>query len=78
MVRRILEEAVEIAKELLQRAYASRRKDFDNPYRQATFRNPAEMEAVCGNLEEISFLKDYKAEIERFCREAEDCLAAIS
>ncbi len=78
LVRRILEEAVEVAKELLQRAYASRKKDFDNPYRQATFRNPAEMEAVCGKLEEISFLKDYTAEIDRFCREAEDCLSAIS
>ena len=78
LVRRILEESIEIAKELLQRAYASRRKDYENPYRQATFRNPAEMEAVWGKLEDISFLKSYTAEIDGFCREVKQCLSVFS
>lgn len=78
LIRRILEESIEIAKELLQRAYSSRRKDYENPYRQATFRNPAEREAVWGKLEDISFLKSYTAEIDGFCREVKQCLSAIS
>jgi hypothetical protein len=78
LIRRVLNESVETARELLQRAFASRRKDFENPYRQATFRNPAEMEAVWGKLEEISFLKDYTEEIETYCRDVEECLSAFS
>lgn len=76
-IRQALEEVVEISKELLDRAYASRRKDFENPFRQATFRSPAEMEAVWGRLEDTSFLKEYSLETETFCREVEGCLAAL-
>ena len=78
LIRRILEESVETARELLQRAYASRRKDYENPYRQATFRNPAEMEAVWGKLEDNSFLKDYTVEIEGYCRDVQECLSSFS
>jgi len=78
LIRRILEESVETARELLQRAYASRRKDYENPYRLATFRNPAEMEAVWGKLEDISFLKDYTVEIEGYCRDVQKCLSSFS
>ncbi|UCF99733.1 MAG: DUF4954 family protein [Spirochaetaceae bacterium] len=78
LIRECLEESARIAEELLQRAYASRKKDFDNPYRQATFRDPVEMEAVWGKLEDISFLKDYTSEIEGYRREVQECLAAVS
>jgi len=78
LIRRVLTESVEVAKELLQRSYASRRKDYENPYRRATFRNPVEMEAVWGKLEEISFLKSYTEEIETYCRSVEECLSAFS
>jgi hypothetical protein len=78
LIGRALKESVEIARELLGRAYASRRKDYDNPYRQATFRNPVEMEAVWGKLEEISFLKSYTEEIETYCREVEEQLSCLS
>jgi hypothetical protein len=78
LIRRSLEESLETAGELLQRAYASRRKDFENPYRRTTFRNPAEMEAVWGRLEDISFLKSYSEEIETYRRGVRDCLTAFS
>ncbi len=77
-VRQVLQESVEVAKELLDRAYESRRKDYTNPFRRATFRNPEEMEAVWGKLEDITFLKSYTVETENFCRKAAECLAAIS
>ena len=78
LFRRILKSSVDVARELLQRAYASRRKDYENPYRRATFRNSAEMEAVLGKLEDISFLKSYTEEIETYCRSVEECLSAFS
>ncbi|MEE8591388.1 MAG: DUF4954 family protein, partial [Spirochaetia bacterium] len=77
-VRQVLQESVEIAKELLARAYESRKKDYTNPFRRATFRNPEEMEAVWGKLEDISFLKSYTVETENLCREMAECLAAIA
>ncbi len=77
-IRRILSESVEVARELLQRAQASRGKDYENPFRQSTFRNPAEMEAVWGKLEDISFLKDYAEEIETYCRSVVECLSVLS
>jgi hypothetical protein len=75
---RILQESIEVARELLQRSYASRRKDYENPYRKATFRSPEEMEAVWGKLEDISFLKSYTEEIQTYCRGVEECLSAFS
>jgi hypothetical protein len=75
---RILQESIEVARELLQRSYASRRKDYENPYRKATFRSPEEMEAVWGKLEDISFLKSYTEEIQTYCRSVEECLSAFS
>jgi hypothetical protein len=77
-IRRILEESVETAEELLRRAYDSRRKDYENPYRLATFRNPAEMEAVWGKLEDNSFLKSYTEEVETYRRDVEKCLSDFS
>jgi hypothetical protein len=77
LIRRVLQNSTEVARELLQRAYVSRQKDFENPYRRTTFRNPAEMEAVWGKLEDISFLKSYTEEIESYCRSVEECLSAF-
>jgi len=74
LLHAILEESAGIAQELLERAFASRRKDFDNPFRRATFRNEAEMEAVLGKLEDISFLKEYREEMEGYCREVQELL----
>lgn len=77
LIRRMLEESVLIQKELLERAYASRRKDFENPFRRATFRNPREMEAVLGRLEDSPFLQEYRQEIEGYCREVERILSRV-
>jgi hypothetical protein len=78
LIRRSLKESLETARELLRRAYESRRKDFENPYRLATFRNPEETEAVWGKLEDNSFLKSYTEEIESFCAGVKQCLSALS
>ncbi|MDO9580894.1 MAG: DUF4954 family protein, partial [Bacteroidales bacterium] len=46
-----LNKAVNIQKFVCDQVYISRKKDFDNPYRQTTFRNMAEMKAAFGTVE---------------------------
>jgi hypothetical protein len=57
---------VNIQKFVCDQVYTSRKKDFDNPYRQSTFRNMAEMEAALGTIEENSFIVQVRQETEDF------------
>lgn len=61
-----LDEACRIQELISDRVYSSRKKDYDNPFRQATFRNPEEMEAVIGTAENNSFVKQVKTETGKF------------
>jgi hypothetical protein len=45
--------------------FLSRQKDYRNPFRQATFRSPAEMRAVVGSAEENSFVRSTQAAMEK-------------
>jgi hypothetical protein len=67
-----LDKAVEIQKTICERVYSSRKKDFDNPYRQATYRNIEEMTAAIGTVEEDSFVKQVRDETETFRKTVED------
>jgi hypothetical protein len=42
--------------------YISRKKDYDNPYRQATFRNDEEMRAAIGTIDDNSFIVQVRKE----------------
>jgi len=44
--------------------FASRKKDYDNPFRQATFRNPEEMNAAIGDINDNSFIVLVRKETE--------------
>ncbi|HUX57924.1 MAG TPA: DUF4954 family protein [Bacteroidales bacterium] len=61
-----LNKAVNIQKFVCDQVYISRKKDFDNPYRQTTFRNMAEMKAAFGTVEENSFIVQVKQETEDY------------
>ena len=61
-----LDEAVRIQQYIRDQVYASRKKDYDNPFRQATFRNAEEMKAVLGTAEDNSFVKQVRQETEVF------------
>ena len=61
-----LDKAVEIQQFICNQVYESRKKDYDNPYRNATFRNEEEKFAVIGTIEETSFVKQIKEETEQF------------
>lgn len=61
-----IDKAINIQKYICDQVYYSRKKDFDNPFRQATFRNMAEMKAVIGLVEENSFIVQVRKETEDF------------
>jgi hypothetical protein len=61
-----LERAVEVQKYICEQVYISRKKDFDNPFKQATYRNKAEMKAAIGTVEGNSFVKQVKEETKDF------------
>jgi len=64
--RAALDEAVGIQQYICDQTYRSRKKDYDNPFRQMTFANAAEMEAVMGNPEKVSFVKQVRDQTEAF------------
>ena len=61
-----LDEAVRIQEYVRDQVYATRKKDYDNPFRQATFRNAEEMKAVLGTAEDNGFVKQVRQETEAF------------
>jgi hypothetical protein len=62
----MLDRAVEIQNEISARTFATRAKDFENPFRKITFDSAAEMTAVLGRAEENSFVSQVRAETPRF------------
>lgn len=61
-----LNKSVEIQKFICEQVYISRKKDFDNLFRQATFRNADEMKAAVGSIENDSFVINVQKETEDF------------
>lgn len=60
------------------RVYLSRRKDFENPFRKATFRNEAEMIAVVGTVEENEFVRLVREETGAFLKRLERWCPGVS
>lgn len=61
-----LNRAVQIQQDICNGVYQSRKKDYDNPFAQANFRNEAEMTAVLGTPDDNSFVKQIEQETDRF------------
>jgi hypothetical protein len=61
-----LDKAVKIQEYIRDQVYRSRKKDFDNPFRQATYRNLEEMTAAIGRVDDDGFVKQIRAETEDF------------
>ncbi|MBC8468059.1 MAG: DUF4954 family protein [Planctomycetes bacterium] len=66
-----LDKTVSIQEYIRDQVYTSRKKDFDNPFRQATYRNIEEMTAAIGTIEDNSFVKLVREETETFKSTAE-------
>jgi hypothetical protein len=67
-----LDKAVKIQEHVHGQVYASRKKDDDNPFRQATYRNAAEMKATVGTADEDPFIKQVQKETETFKKVVEE------
>ena len=61
-----LDNSVRIQEFISDQVYLSRKKDFDNTFRQATFRNMEEMTAAIGTIEENSFVRQVRLETKEF------------
>ncbi|MBS0011508.1 MAG: DUF4954 family protein, partial [Bacteroidales bacterium] len=61
-----LDKAVRIQEFISDQVYATRKKDYDNTFRQATYRNMDEMTAAIGTVEDNSFIVQVRKETEKF------------
>jgi hypothetical protein len=60
----ILKKTKRTSQDLLDWAFRSREKDYENPFRLATYESKEEMEAVLGTIESNSFLQEMKADVQ--------------
>jgi hypothetical protein len=61
-----LDKTIKIQNFISEQVYSSRKKDFDNPFRQTTFRNKDEMKAAFGTVDENSFIVQVRQETKDF------------
>ena len=65
-VESLLDEAVETARFIFQGILDSRRKDYENPFRNSVYDSQAERDAVVGPFEENTFIAEARSELEAF------------
>ena len=61
-----LDKAIRIQHFICDQVYESRKKDYENEFRSATFRNEDEKIAVIGKIDEVGFVKQIRKETEEF------------
>ena len=61
-----LDKAIHIQRFICDQVYESRKKDYENEFRNATFRNEAEKLAVIGSIDDVSFIKQIRKNTEEF------------
>ncbi len=67
-----LDKAMSIQEFVYDQVYITRKKDYDNTFRQATYRNMDEMTAAIGTIDENSFIVQVTQETEDFKKLAEE------
>jgi len=71
--QRALDAGVEIQQYIRDQTYASRKKDFDNPFRRMVYDSDEEMEAVLGLPDEASFVRQVREETAAFIEQVDAC-----
>ena len=69
-----LHQAVEIQEYIRDQVYLTRKKDFDNPFLRAIYRNQDEMNAILGTAEDNDFVRDLRQKTEQFKQNVSDIL----
>ncbi|MFW5711140.1 MAG: DUF4954 family protein [Spirochaetia bacterium] len=62
----VLDKAIAIQEYIRDQVYASRNKDFENPFRLATYRTKAEMNAAIGTIDDNNFIQLVREETTAF------------
>jgi len=68
----LLQQSIDTKKWMVDNIYASREKDYKNPYKKMVYDNLEEMEAVVGALDDNTFIKQQQVELETFKKGIED------
>ncbi len=68
----VIREEERIQRYICDQVYQTRKKDYENPFRQATYRNAEEMTAAIGPLEENSFVRQIRSETETNLKRLEE------
>ncbi|MBP5611819.1 MAG: DUF4954 family protein, partial [Bacteroidales bacterium] len=70
----LLEKGASLQKYIYDAVYSSRRKDYDNIFRKATFRNPEEMQACIGGIEDNAFIRQVGEQTKEFLNRVDKLL----
>lgn len=73
-LRKCLEQSVHTLGALTEGIYRSREKDYVNPFRQMTYENQEEMEAVVGKLDENSFIQQTIMDLKAYKKQVKDLI----
>ena len=74
----LLLKSVDIQNYVCEEVYRSRKKDYDNKIRNATFRNEEEKISVIGNIDDNSFVKQIRKETEDYKSRIEKILSMLN
>ena len=72
MWRENLDKAIRIQHFICEQVYESRKKDYENEFRNATFRNEDEKIAVIGKIDEVGFVQQIREETEEFVKSIQE------
>ena len=78
MFNELLLKSVNIQNYVCEEVYRSRKKDYDNKIRNATFRNEEEKISVIGNIDDNSFVKQIRKETEEYKSRIEKVISMIN
>jgi hypothetical protein len=73
-----IKEAIATKERLTQNIFASREKDYDNPFRKMVYDNMEQMEQVIGKLSDNQFIKQQEEELEAFRKDVSSILQQIN
>jgi hypothetical protein len=73
----LLQDAITTKEWMTEGIYKSREKDYSNPFREMPYQTREEMDAVVGKLEDNSFIKQQREELEHYKKEVQKCIKKV-
>jgi hypothetical protein len=77
LFRELLKESIVTRSWILEQIIASRSKDYENEFRKMVFDTNSEMEKVLGSLEDNSFIKEQRMDLEDHKTRIEELLISF-